>query len=193
MRRLGLLVAALLVLAGCSATKDAVASSNTFEFVAPGGKTEITYDDPATRGAIRGLSGPSLVNEGRTVGLESYPGRIVVINIWGTWCGPCTAEAPDLEYVAQQTASLGATVLGVDVRDDRQAAVDFVRNRGLSYDSIFDSSGRSLASLGGVPRNTVPLSIVLDKEHRVAGVTLGRIRVAQLIPLIQRLAAEPAP
>ena len=90
MRLLAALLA-LLVLAGCSATKDAVATGNTFQFVAPGGQTEITYDDPAVRGAIRSLSGPSLLNEGRTVGLEDYRGRIVVINIWGSWCVPCGA------------------------------------------------------------------------------------------------------
>jgi thiol-disulfide isomerase/thioredoxin len=192
MRRLGLLLAALLVLTGCSATKDAVVSGNTFQFVAPGGKTEITYDDPASRGAIQGLSGPSLRDAGATVGLDAYPGRVVVINIWGSWCGPCRTEAPDLEFVQQQTASLGAAVLGIDVRDDRQAATDFVRDRGLTYDSIFDDSGRSLASLGGVPRNVVPLTVVLDKQHRVAAVYLQPIRVAALIPLIAKLAAEPA-
>ena len=192
MRRLALLLTALLVLAGCSATKDAVASGNTFEFVAPGGKTEITYDDQATRGAISGLSGPSLRDAGATVGLDTYPGRVVVINIWGTWCGPCRTEAPDLEFVQQQTASLGAAVLGVDVRDDRQRATDFVRDRGLTYDSIFDDSGRTLASLRGVPRNVVPVTVVLDKRHRVAAVYLLPIRVAAVIPLIQKLAAEPA-
>ncbi len=192
MRRLGLLLVALLVFAGCSATKDAVVSGNTFQFVAPGGKTEITYDDPASRGAIRGLSGPSLLDQARTVGLDAYPGRVVVINIWGSWCGPCRTEAPDLEFVQQRTASLGATVLGIDVRDDRQAATDFVRDRRLTYDSIFDDSGRSLADLGGVPRNVVPLSIVLDKQHRVAAVYLQPIRVAALITLITKLAAEPA-
>lgn len=191
MRRLAVALAALVVLAGCSATKDAVATGNTFEFVAPGGRTEITYDDPATRGAIATLTGPSLTDAGRSVGLENYPGRVVVINIWGSWCGPCRTEAPDLEFVQQQTAALGATVLGIDVRDDRQAATDFVRDRGLTYDSIFDDSGRSLANLGGVPRNVVPLTIVLDRQHRVAAVYLQPIRVPVLVPLVRKLAAEP--
>ncbi|MDT7707280.1 MAG: hypothetical protein QOG20_2887 [Pseudonocardiales bacterium] len=190
MRRLGLLLAALLVLAGCSSTKDAVATGDSFQFVAPGGKTEITYDDPSSRGAIRGLTGPSLLNSGKDVGLDNYAGRVVLINVWGSWCGPCRTEAPDLEFVQQQTASLGAAVLGIDVRDDRQAAADFVHDRGLTYDSIFDDSGRSLASLGGVPRNVVPLSIVLDKRHRVAAVYLQPIRLPEVIPLIQKLAAE---
>ena len=53
----------------------------------------------------------------------------MVLNVWGSWCGPCRTEAPDLEFVQQQTAPLGAAVLGIDVRDDRAAAADFVRDR----------------------------------------------------------------
>lgn len=193
MRRLAVALAALVLLAGCSTSKDAVAIGGTFQFVAPNGKTEITYDDPASRGTVGTLSGPSLLKVGQDVGLSDYAGRIVVINIWGSWCGPCRTEAPDLEFVQQQTASLGGSVLGIDVKDDRQAASDFVKDRGLTYDSIFDVSGRSLAALGGLPRNVVPQTIVLDKQHRVAAVYLSAIRVPELIPLIQGLAAEPAP
>jgi thiol-disulfide isomerase/thioredoxin len=193
MRRLAVLLAAVVLLAGCSTSKDAVAVGGTFQFVAPNGKTEITYDDPASRGTVGTVSGPSLLKVGQDVGLADYPGRIVVLNIWGSWCGPCRTEAPDLEFVAQQTAALDASVLGIDVKDDRQAAADFVRDRGLTYDSIFDVSGRSLAGLGGLPRNVVPQTVVLDKQHRVAAVYLQPIRVPVLIPLIERLAAEPAP
>ncbi len=193
MKRLAVVLAALAVLAGCSTSKDAVAIGGTFQFVAPNGQVEITYDNPASRGTVGNLTGPSLRTVGRDVGLNDYAGRIVVINIWGSWCGPCRTEAPDLEFVQQQTAALGTAVLGIDVRDDRQAASDFVRDRGLTYDSIFDVSGRSLAGLGGIPRNVVPQTIVLDKQHRVAAVYLQPIRVPELIPQLQRLAAEPAP
>jgi thiol-disulfide isomerase/thioredoxin len=193
MTRLLVLLAALLALAGCSTSKDAVASGQGFQFVAPGGRTEILYDPPASRGAVGALSGDSLLEPGTTIGLADFAGRVVVLNVWGSWCGPCRTEAPDLEFVQQQTAPLGATVLGIDVRDDRAAATDFVRDRGLTYPSVFDPPGRSLAQLGGVPRNVVPLTVVLDRQHRVAAVYLRSVRVPELIPLVQRLAAEPPP
>ena len=186
-------LAVLALLAGCSTSKDAVETGQDFTFVAPGGQTTIVYDPPESRGALRQLSGESLLNPGTTVGLENLTGRVVVLNIWGSWCGPCRAEAPDLEFVAQQTAADGVSVLGVDVRDDRAAATDFVRDRGITYDSVFDPPGRTLAALRGYPRNTVPSTIVLDRQHRVAAVYLTSIRVPELIPLVQRLAAEPAP
>jgi thiol-disulfide isomerase/thioredoxin len=110
-----------------------------------------------------------------------------VLNVWGSWCGPCRAEAPNLQFVADQK---DVAVLGIDVRDDGQAARDFTHSARVTYDSISDYPGRSLAGLGGVPRNVVPLTVVLDKQHRVAFVSLVPVQVAKLVPLVQRLAAE---
>jgi thiol-disulfide isomerase/thioredoxin len=193
MKRLLTALAVLAVLTGCSTSKDAVEPGQDFTFVAPGGQTTILYDPPASRGTLRALSGESLLKPGATTGIEAFPGRVVVLNIWGSWCGPCRAEAADLEFMAQQTAADGVSVLGVDVRDDRAAAADFVHDRGITYDSVFDPPARTLAALKGYPRNTVPSTIVLDRQHRVAAVYLTAIRVPELIPLVQRLAAEPAP
>jgi thiol-disulfide isomerase/thioredoxin len=187
MRRIALALAALLLLAGCSTSQDAVAVGGEFTFVAPGGQTFITYDPPQNRGRVTGIAGDSLLRPGETVGLDDYAGQVVVLNIWGSWCGPCREEVPDLQFVQEQT---GAVVLGIDVRDDRQAAVDFLRDRGVTYDSIFDNPGRTLAQLSGYPRNAVPSTLVLDKQHRVAAVDLLKIRVPEMIPLVQRLQAE---
>jgi thiol-disulfide isomerase/thioredoxin len=186
-----LLLVLLLALAGCSASKDAVATGGDFQFVAPGGKTEILYDPPSSRGAVTGLAGESLQRPGQTVGLKDYAGMVVVVNIWGTWCGPCREEMPDLQFVADQAGG-GVAVLGIDVRDAADPARDFLRDQGIRFDSIFDPAGRTLLSLSGYPRNVVPSTIVLDREHRVAAVYLAQIRVPQLLPLVQRLAAEPA-
>lgn len=191
MRRIAIAVAAalLLLVAGCSTSKDAVDSGTSFEFVAPGGQTTIIYDPPSSRGRAPAISGPSLLHDGQTVGVSDYPGKVVVLNIWGSWCGPCRVEAPELQSLQEQT---GAAVLGIDVRDDRSAATDFVRDRGIAFDSIFDPPGRSLAALSGYPRNTVPSTIVIDPQGRVAAVYLTSIRVSELAPLVKRLQAEQA-
>jgi thiol-disulfide isomerase/thioredoxin len=190
MTRLGAAALALvaLLLAGCSGTQEAVATGEEFQFVAPGGQTTIVYDPPESRGRVSGIAGESLLSEGKTIGLDDYRGQVVVLNIWGSWCGPCREEMPDLQFVGEQT---GAVILGIDVRDVRQAAVDFVHNRGITFDSIFDPPARVLAGLDGYPRNIVPSTIVLDRQHRVAAVYLEKIRVAELLPVVQRLQAEP--
>lgn len=185
-------LAAAVALAGCSTGHDAVARGGEFQFVAPHGQTEIHYDPPASRGTVTGLSGESLNEPGRQVGVQDFPGQVVVLNIWGSWCGPCRAEMDDLQQLHQNTASSGVAVLGIDVRDDRSAAVDFVRDRKVTYPSIFDQPGRTLAALHGYPRNTVPSTIVLDRQHRVAAVFLTAIRIGQIAPVVQQVAAEPS-
>jgi thiol-disulfide isomerase/thioredoxin len=183
-------VASLLVLAGCSAGKDAVAAGSSYAFVAPGGKTEIFYDPPASRGKAPDLVGDDLARPGHEIRLSDYPGQVVVVNIWGSWCGPCRAEAPELETVYQHTSAPGMRFLGIDVRDTRSAGEDFVTGNGVTYPSIFDPAGRSLLALQGYPRNVVPSTMVLDREHRVAVVVLRRTTASELLPVVRRLAAE---
>jgi thiol-disulfide isomerase/thioredoxin len=181
----GLLAALLvLVLAGCATSTDAVARGGTFTFVTPGGKTEIFYP-PAERGTVGAMSGPGVRDPSRTVSLAQLRGQVVVLNVWGSWCGPCRSEADDLRRIHELD---GVAVLGIDVRDDREAAADFMRAYGLSYLSIYDPPGRTLFALRGVPRSVVPLTVVLDEQHRVAAVFLREITAADLRPLVSRLA-----
>ncbi|GHE97935.1 cytochrome c biogenesis protein [Amycolatopsis deserti] len=189
-RILAAVLASAFVLAGCSTGKDAVSQGSSFEFVAPGGKTDILYEG-ADRQPIPNLSGEDLMTEGKTISVADYAGKVVVINIWGQWCAPCRTEAPELEklYLAHQAK--GVQVLGLDVRDDdRSAPRDFVRNRQLTYPSIYDPPGRSLLQLSGYPRNVVPSTIILDKQQRVAAVYLRSILASDIEPVVQRLAAE---
>lgn len=186
MRYVLVLVAAVLLLAGCATGTDAVARGGTFEFVSPGGKTDIFYDPPATRGVVGDLSGDSLTEPGTTVSLDRYRGQVVVLNVWGSWCGPCRAEADDLVQVAERVQ-----VIGIDVRDSRQAGADFARDFGLTYPSIFDPPGRTLLALKGIPRSVVPLTIVLDRQHRVAAVFLHAVHAQDLQPIIERISREP--
>lgn len=181
-----------LLLAACGVGTDAVVAGTTFNFVAPGGQTRIFYDPPDARGRVSGLSGDSLLEPGRTIGLGDFPGQVVVLNIWGSWCGPCREEMPGLQLIHDQTRATGVTLLGIDVRDDREAARDFMTDRGITYPSIYDNPGRSLTALRGFPRNTVPSTIVLDRQHRVAAIFLTAVRVSELMPVVQRIAAEPA-
>ncbi len=191
MRYLLLSFAAMLFLAGCATGTDAVARGGTFEFVSPGGKTDIFYDPPASRGTVGDLSGDSLTEPGTTVSLARYPDHVMVLNIWGSWCGPCRSEAPDLVRVARETMDQRVQFVGIDVRDSQQAGADFSRDFGLTYPSIFDPPGRTLFALKDIPRSVVPLTIVLDRHHRVAAVFLHAMHAQDLLPVVQRIAREP--
>lgn len=185
------IIMAALAAAGCATGRDAVAQGGTFEFVSPGGKTDLFYDPPESRGSIGDLSGPALMDD-RPLRLSDFAGKVVVVNIWGSWCAPCRTETPELEKVFDETEALGVAFLGIDVRDDRSAAKDFVTDRNVRYPSIFDPSMRSLIALGkGYPTSVVPTTLVLDRKHRVAAVFLRALLAEDLRPVVQRIAAEP--
>lgn len=190
--RAALSVAALSLIGGCAtAGTDAVEQGSEFTFVSPGGQTRIFYPE-AERQRLTGLHGDSLLEEGKRIGLEDFQGQVVVVNLWGSWCGPCRAEADDLQAVQDKAGPQGVRVLGIDVRDSRSAAMDFHRDRGLTYPSIFDPSGRSLLALKNYPRSAVPSTIILDRQHRVAAVFLTEMLESELLPEVRKVAAEPA-
>jgi thiol-disulfide isomerase/thioredoxin len=188
------LLAAALV-AGCATGDDAVAQGGTFQFVAPGGKTDIFYDPPSSRGVPGPLSGPDLMDTNRTISVDDFAGQVVIINIWGQWCGPCRAEVSELQQVYDATRGDGVALLGIVVRDNNiQAPRDFIIDRKISYPSIYDPAMRTMLAFGGkYPTTVIPSTVVLDREHRVAAVFLRELLAEDLLPLVKRLAAEPAP
>lgn len=193
MKWLVALLAAVLMVSGCSTGHDAVAQGGTFEFVAPGGKTDIVYDPPEKRGVPGKISGPSLTDPAKTISLEDFAGKVVVINVWGQWCGPCRAEISQLEQVYNSTRDKGVAFLGIDVRDNnRDAAVDFITDRKVTFPSIYDPAMRTMIAFGGkYPTTVIPSTVVLDRQHRVAAVFLRELLAEDLQPVVERLAAEP--
>lgn len=187
-----LLVAGVLAVGGCATGTDAVVQGGTFEFVSPDGKTEIHYDPPSERKPVDTLAGPDLMNTDRTLNVqEDFAGEVVIVNLWGQWCGPCRAESDDLQRLQDTFEPQGATVFGINLRDpNRQKPVDFVKDNALTYPSIWDPSNAAVAALHGFPTSVVPSTIILDKQHRVAAVYLADITDTELRPVISDLLAE---
>jgi len=189
MRRLVVVLAAALAVAGCTSTHNAVDQGSNYAFVSPGGKTVLTYAI-ADRKPLAPLSGENLEKPGTEIQVSDFANKVVVLNLWGQWCGPCRSESPDLVQAYNQTKSLGVEFLGLDERDERSAALDFVRNNQIGYPSIYDPAGRSMLALNGFPRSAVPSTIILDRQHRVAAVYIGKVYAGTLLKAIQGIAAE---
>lgn len=195
MRRGAVLLAVIAALL-TSCTSNSVTDGSdggSFVFVSPGGKTEFAYP-AAERKTIGDFTGTSVSDEKVTIRLSDYPGTVLVLNVWGSWCAPCVAEIPDLIVASQLSAQRGVQFLGINVKDSRQAAADFIAGRQVPFPSIFDPTMRTLLSVRGFPTSGIPSTFVLDRDHRVAHIFLGAVRVEKLDPVVAAVAAEaPAP
>lgn len=180
-------LAAATMLTACGVGDDAVSANRGNQFVSPDGKTVIEYS-PGDRRSIGDVEGEDLQGDG-TVKLSDYKGSVLVVNVWASWCPPCRTEFRDLEKVYAETKDQGVDFVGIDFRDSRNSAKDFVSDRNVPYRSIYDYGGATLAALG-VPVGVVPTTVVLDRQHRPAKVFLRAITEDELREAVLKVAAE---
>lgn len=155
------------------------------------GTTGLTIFADGERPDAPELQGTTL--DGNELALSDWFGHIVVLNVWGSWCGPCRAEAPDLVRVAHETADRGARFLGIDTRDIPAAARAYVRHYGLPYPSLSDPGGQVLVNLNGIiPISAIPSTVVIDPDGRVAARVVGPTDYATLRGLIDDLLKKTA-
>ena len=135
------------------------------------------------------LSGTELGSD-KTLTTAAYPGRVLVLNVWGSWCSPCRSEAAGLQAASVATKA-DAQFVGLNTRDYSPAAPEaFVRTQGVTYPSIFDPSGQSLLQLAGqVPPSAIPSTLVLDRQGRVAIRVLGPVSEQTLTAMVGEVAA----
>jgi len=174
-------VAAVLA-AGLAACSNGVGSAGDQGFVP--GKGVITSVKAADRKKPGPVAGTTL--DGKKVSLADFRGRTVVVNVWGSWCAPCRAEAPMLAKAARDLAKKDVAFLGINSRDaSRTQALAFQRNEKLSYPSIYDQGGTTLLAFRGtLTPNAVPSTVVIDPQGRVSGSVLGSVTRTTLDDLV---------
>lgn len=188
-RRITALAVALLAgaaLAGCS--NDEVGSSGDSGFVS--GKGVITRLPVAERRQPGEVAGESI--DGKPLSLDDYKGKTVVVNVWGSWCAPCRSEADDLTAASKELAGDDVQFLGINSRDlDRAAAQAFQRRFEVPYPSIYDQRGRTLLAFKGtLSPNSIPSTVVIDDQGRVAASVLGEVTKTTLVGLVEDVMAE---
>jgi len=109
---------------------------------------------------------------GRPVTLKSLRGKVVLVNVWASWCGPCQGEAPLLQSWYDRIRSSGGTVVGIDTFDVTSDARAFIRQFHLTYPELRDPSGQAKAKLGVTG---FPESFVLDRSGHVAALQRGPV------------------
>ena len=142
----------------------------------------------AERQPLPSLTGTTL--DGKPLDVASFRGEVVVLNFWASWCPPCREEAPALLEVATQTAELGVQFVGVNIKNDKAEALAFERKAGVTYPSLHDQPGELLLRFRRVVPQTPPTTLIVDRQGRIAGFFAGAVRISDLLPPVQAIAAE---
>jgi peroxiredoxin len=180
--------AAALALSGCSASGGSSSSDNVNYVQGTGLVTSVPVKD---RTPAVDLSGKDL--NGKPLDLAAYKGKVVVLNVWGSWCSPCRKEAAGLESVFKAYQSKGVQFIGLDTRDAQivQAQL-FASSHKLTYPSFYDASGDLLLKFpaGTLNPQTIPTTLILDRQGRVAVRALEPVTAIELTEILQPVVAE---
>jgi thiol-disulfide isomerase/thioredoxin len=131
---------------------------------------------------VTALSGPTLT--GKTVSITALHGHPVVLVFWGSWCGPCRHDQPQMNSLYAKWSPRGVDFLGIDLRDDNKAALTFQSQLAVPYLSIADSN-MTIAIHYHIP--SAPALVFLDTQGRVADAVLGSMSVADFNADVTRL------
>jgi len=185
----GVLLAIALLAAGCTTTGADEPTRGAGQEGYPQAQRNLTRVPPAQRRQVPAISGPSLGAASATVSSGDYPGKVIVVNVWGSWCPPCRKEAPDLQGASVQTRGT-AQFIGITSKDyDPAPARAFTRAFSITYPSIYDPSGKVLLTFAEVlPPSAIPSTMIIDGKGRLAARILGPISKITLVDLISDVA-----
>ncbi|MEU9079230.1 TlpA family protein disulfide reductase [Kitasatospora sp. NPDC004745] len=182
--------AAALALTGCSSSGSSSSGESQLGFVTVKG-TNVSKAEAGHRQEAPDISGETL--DGAQVKLSDYRGKVVVLNVWGSWCGPCRGEADDLQRVSEKYKDQGVQFLGVNTRDTEKAnAVRFEQEKGVTYPSIFDPAGTQLLKFpkGSLNPQSIPTTLIVDRDGKLAARAVGGTVEDALESILQPVVAE---
>lgn len=113
-----------------------------------------------------------VLGTGARTSLAAYHGKVLVVNVFASWCPPCRTEAPILADAEQSLRARGATILGVTYQDNPSAAALFVRQQHITYPVLRDVDGNFARSFGV---SELPETFVINRQ--------GRVQALQRFPL----------
>ncbi|MFF4385695.1 MULTISPECIES: TlpA family protein disulfide reductase [unclassified Streptomyces] len=184
-------VAGALTLTACSGSDSGKPTGTGGNYVT--GATGISTSAKGERTEAPKLDGETV--EGKSLDTTAFKGKVVVLNVWGSWCPPCRGEAPAFAKVSKELADAGKDVVfvGVNVRDNsKQNAASFEETFGITYPSLYDPDGKLLLRFpkGSLNPNAIPSTLVLDREGKIAARTLAPLGEDSLRSMIDPVLAE---
>ena len=110
--------------------------------------------------------------EGKTISLSDLKGKVVFLNFWATWCGPCRAEMPSMETLFRQYREKGLEILAVNCGEGQADVQNFMNSNDLSFTAVLDQNGKVSGPLG---IRAIPTTYLLDREGKILSMVVGSI------------------
>jgi len=184
MRRAAVLVAGLLLAVTACSSGQQAAQNRQGQSGFVSGNGNVSTFAAADRKPAPELTGQTL--DGKTWTLSEQAGKVVVLNVWGSWCPPCRKEAPELVAASKE---LGSSVqfIGLNTRDlDPAPAKKFVQEFDVPFPSIYDPNGKALLRFRGqLSPKAIPTTLVIDKSGKVAGRVVGEVTKQTLLGMVK--------
>ncbi len=154
------------------------------------GRGNVTEVAPADREDPVEVSGETV--DGGDLDLADLQGQVVVVNVWWSQCGPCIKEMPMLVAAEDELPAGDSEFVGINIRDlAPENAAAFERDRGVDYPSIYDPGSATLDEFGRYRPSSMPSTVVLDREGRVAALISGAVPSrSTLVTLVEDVLAE---
>jgi peroxiredoxin len=128
--------------------------------------------------------------DGKTVRLSDYKGKVVLLDFWATYCGPCKVEIPWFMDFERKHKDQGFAVLGVSMDDDGWDAVKpFVNDEGINY-RIMVGNDSTADKFGGI--EALPTTFLIDRDGKIADVHVGLTSKSEFENAIEQLLQKPA-
>jgi cytochrome c biogenesis protein CcmG/thiol:disulfide interchange protein DsbE len=124
-----------------------------------------------------------------TDSVARHRGKVVVLNVWASWCEPCKAEMPLLERTHREIAPKGGVVLGVDMQEPAERGLQFLDEEGITFPSVRDRDREYVRKLGV---SAYPETFLIDRTGKIAALTRGPITRQWLNEKLEPLLKESA-
>lgn len=126
-----------------------------------------------SKSAMVGQTAPNfraLGLDGFGYSLDQFEGKVIMLNFWASWCGPCRQEMPPLEKLYQQYRGLGFVVVGVNVDESLEPANKMVEKLAVTYPNLYDSD-KNISR--GYNVSTMPMTVIIDGRGKIRYVHHG--------------------